>query len=206
MSTLMINSKVKLGCNICDKCCINRGDIKITPINVIEISRFMKISIKEFIENYTCRLENQPLEIVIKSVGERNRCILNDEKTNMCTVHSVKPMQCVTFPLIPIDLEHDIFYNQDTCVCDEKKEMRVIDWLNGKKGIYVKYKKIYMEWIELIENIQKRWDNIDKNLQEEIFDILFYNYDHNVKDIKNAVRKNFKIVRKLLKETVLMFL
>lgn len=206
MSTLMINSKVKLGCNICDKCCINRGDIKITPINVIEISRFMKISIKEFIENYTCRLENQPLEIVIKSVGERNRCILNDEKTNMCTVHSVKPMQCVTFPLIPIDLEHDIFYNQDTCVCDEKKEMRVIDWLNGKKGIYVKYKKIYMEWIELIENIQKRWDNIDKNLQEEIFDILFYNYDHNVKDIKNAVRKNFKIVKKLLKETVLMFL
>ena len=29
MSFLMINSKVKLGCNICDKCCINRGDIKL---------------------------------------------------------------------------------------------------------------------------------------------------------------------------------
>lgn len=197
MSTLMINSKVKLGCNICDKCCINRGDIKITPVNVIEISRFMKISIKDFIENYTCRLENQPLEIVIKSVGKKNICILNDEKTSMCTIHKVKPMQCVTFPLIPIDLEHDIFYNQDTCECDEKKEMKVIDWLNGKKGIYVKYKKIYMEWIELIEELQKKWDKIDKNIQEEIFDILFYNYDDNVKNIKKAVRKNFKIVKKM---------
>lgn len=31
MEIVTINSKVKLGCNICDKCCINRGDIKLTP-------------------------------------------------------------------------------------------------------------------------------------------------------------------------------
>lgn len=48
MSFLMINSKVKLGCNICDKCCINRGDIKLTPINVIQISEYLNISIPDF--------------------------------------------------------------------------------------------------------------------------------------------------------------
>ena len=202
MSTLMINSKVKLGCNICDKCCINRGDIKLTPINVIEISRFMNISIKDFIENYTIRLENQPIEIAIRAVGEKKRCILNDEKTNMCIIHKVKPMQCVTFPLIPIDLEHDIFYNQDTCECAEKKEMRVIDWLNGKKGIYVKYKKIYIEWIELIESIQKKWDCIDNNTRQEIFDILFYNYEDDVRNIKKAVKNNFKIIKKIVNVNV----
>lgn len=133
MSTLMINSKVKLGCNICDKCCINRGDIKLTPINVIQISNYLNIPIKEFLEKYTDRLEDEPPEIVLKPIGDKNRCILNDEKTNMCTVHSVKPMQCVTFPLIPIDLERDIFFNQDTCPCENKQEMKVLDWLNGKK-------------------------------------------------------------------------
>ncbi|MBP3708074.1 MAG: hypothetical protein J6J36_05655 [Clostridia bacterium] len=52
-STVMISSKVKLGCNICDRCCVNRGDIKITPVNAIEISKFMNISIKDFLEEYT---------------------------------------------------------------------------------------------------------------------------------------------------------
>lgn len=198
-STLMINSKVNLGCNICDKCCINRGDIKITPINVIEISRYMNISKREFIENYTEHVDNQPLEIVIKSIGNRNRCILNDEKTSMCTVHPVKPMQCVTFPLIPLDIERDIFYNQDTCVCDYKKEMKVIDWLNGKNGIYVKYKKVYLEWIDTIEKIQSKWDRLSKEIQDEIFNVLFYNYEEHEKNIKRSVRKNMRISRKLAK-------
>ena len=198
-STLMINSKVNLGCNICDKCCINRGDIKITPINVIEISRFMKISKKNFIENYTESVDNQPLEIVIKSTGSKSRCILNDKKSNMCTVHPVKPMQCVTFPLIPLDIKRDIFYNQDTCTCDNKKEIKVIDWLNGKSGIYMKYKKVYMDWIDMIEKIQIVWDKLNKRTQDEIFNILFYNYKEDEKNIKKSVRKNIKIAREMAK-------
>lgn len=199
METLTIKSKVKLGCNICDKCCINRGDIKLTPINVIQISRYMNISIEEFLDKYTDRLLDQQPEIVLKPIGERNTCILNDQNTNMCTIHDVKPMQCVTFPLIPIDLEHDIFFNQDTCVCDEKKEMKVIDWLNGKNGIYVKYKKVYIEWISLVEDIQKKWDTLSSDTQNEVYKILFCDYDNNSKNIKSMVKKNFKKVRSLIK-------
>ena len=40
---LNLKSKVNLYCSICDKCCEYRGDIKITPINVLEISKFLKI-------------------------------------------------------------------------------------------------------------------------------------------------------------------
>ena len=197
MSFLMINSKVKLGCNICDKCCINRGDIKLTPINVIQISEYLNISIPDFLEKYTNKLEDEPLEIVLKPIGIKKRCILNDEKTNMCTIHSVKPMQCVTFPLVPVDLKNDIFFNQDTCVCDEIKEMKVIDWLNGKNGIYVKYKKIYLEWIELIENLQQHWDEYSQNEKDEIYKILFLNYRQGEKNIKKAVRKNFRMIKKM---------
>lgn len=195
----MISSKVKLGCNICDKCCINRGDIKITPINAIEISKFMNISIKDFLEKYTEQVEGEPLERVIIATGKDHRCILNNKENNKCKIHPVKPMQCVTFPLIPIDIEHDIFYVQDSCTCEDKTEMKVIDWLNGKDGIYLKYKKIYIQWINFVEEMQNKWKYIDKRVQDKIINIVFYNYDDNIKNIQRSVRRNMKQARALIK-------
>ena len=193
-----IKSKTKLGCDICDKCCVNRGDIKITPVNVIEISRYMQLSIHEFMEIYTERLEDQPLEIVIRARGEHKRCIMNDRLTARCTIHPVKPMQCVTFPLVPVDLEQDIFYKQDTCVCPTQEEIKVIDWLNGKNGIYLKYKKIYREWVNFIEDIQKVWDRIPMSKQEEIFNTLYYNYKCEDEDIEKCVKNNIKKAKKIV--------
>lgn len=59
MDILTLNSKVKIGCKICDKCCIYRGDIKITSINVCMISKFLKISPKEFVQKYTHEVERR---------------------------------------------------------------------------------------------------------------------------------------------------
>jgi len=196
-----LKSKTKLGCNICDRCCINRGDIKITPVNVVEISRYMNISPREFVEKYTMRLENQPLEIVIKASGNDDRCILNNETDSRCQIHPVKPMQCVTFPLIPVDLKKDIFYKQDTCNCEEQNEMLVLDWLNGKNGIYIKYKKIYMEWIRFVEEIQSVWKDIDECTRGEAFDTLYFNYSEEDKDIIRSVKKNINSVKKAVRKS-----
>lgn len=198
MSYVTLKSKAKLGCKVCDKCCINRGDIKLTAINVIEISRYLGISIDEFIKSYTARLEGQEPELVLKAVGSRDTCILNNQTTNLCQVHPVKPMQCVTFPLIPVDLEHDVFYMQDTCPYDFKEEISVKEWLNGKNGIYLKYKKIYIEWIKTIENLQKNWENISNTEKEKIYKILYYDYDNRKNNIKKMVKRNLKKVQKLL--------
>ena len=198
MSLLTLNSKAKLGCKICDKCCINRGDIKLTPVNVIEISRYMNISTEEFVNRYTQKLINDAPEIVLKSVGNKNTCILNDQNTNMCKVHKVKPMQCVTFPLIPVDLEHDIFYKQDTCPYSESSEIKVIDWLNGKQGIYLKYKKIYTQWIATVEEIQKKWEQLSQQNKAEIYKILYYNYDESKNNIKHMVKQRLRKVKKLI--------
>ena len=163
-------------------------------MNVIEISKFLNISTNQFLQKYTNRLLDENPEIVLKAIEQKNRCILNDKNTNMCTIHSVKPMQCVTFPLVPIDLENDIFFNQDTCVCKNKKEIKVIDWLNGKKGIYVKYKKMYIRWISLVEKIQKKWSYLSKQEQQKIYELLFCDYNNKITNIKHAVKKRFKAV------------
>lgn len=200
MQYLTLKSKVKIGCNICDKCCINRGDIKLTPINIIEISKYMNISIEEFISKYTKALTDEPPEMVIKTTGDKYTCILNNQDTNKCSVHSVKPMQCVMFPLVPVDLEHDIFFNQNTCPYEQNQEIKVIDWLNGKKGIYVKYKKLYIKWINLMETLQKKWSSIPSDTQGEIYKILYYDYDSGKGNIKRMVNNNIKKVYKIIKK------
>ncbi len=200
MGELMLNSKIKLGCTICDKCCINRGDIKIMPLNVIEISRYLGISKQQFLDMYTSKVEDEPLEIVIKSKGNKHRCIFNNEKDFKCNIHDVEPMQCVTFPLIPIDIKRDIFFNQDTCVCENKKEMRVIDWLNGKKGIYLRCKKIYADWIDFIEYVQTKWSKINEEQKSQIFNIMYLEYREDIKNVQKAIRKNMRKVKRLIKK------
>jgi len=193
-----LKTRTKLGCDICDKCCVNRGDIKITPVNILEISRFMQLSLHEFVEIYTEKIDGQPLELAIKAKGDRKRCIMNDGVTSRCTIHPVRPMQCATFPLIPVDLKKDLFYKQDTCVCTNQPETKVIDWLDGKNGIYVKYKKIYMEWINFVEGIQRVWDRIPDRYQEEIFNLVYYNYKSDDEDIEKCVLKNIKKAKKIV--------
>ena len=84
---LNIKSKIPLNCTICDRCCKYRGDIRLAPISVLEICKYLKIELKEFIDNYTIELENEPPEIVIKAVGEDRVCIFNDCKTYKCKIH-----------------------------------------------------------------------------------------------------------------------
>ena len=65
--------------------------------------------------------------------GENKTCILNDDKTNKCMVHKVKPMQCVMFPLVPENLKNDFFINSGSCEYNEQKEIKVKKWLGGRK-------------------------------------------------------------------------
>lgn len=122
---LTLKSKEKLGCNRCEKCCIYRGDIRLTPINVCNISRFLNISIKEFLEKYTNRLKDSEPELVLKTVGELRECILYDKKIKGCGIHKVKPMQCVMFPLVPENLKRDYFYNSNQCILEDTKPISV---------------------------------------------------------------------------------
>ena len=144
---LNLKSKVKLNCTLCDKCCKNRGDIKLTPINVIEIAKFLKISIKDFLENYTHRVSEKSIEIALNAEGSEHFCVFNDNTNYKCKIQKVKPVQCVVFPLVPVDINRDLFINTNQCPLDTEKETTVNKWLNGNNNIYKKHKEIYLKWI-----------------------------------------------------------
>lgn len=197
MDILTIKDKDYLGCDNCDKCCINRGDIKLTPINVIQISKHLSITIEEFLKKYTYELKDEEPEIAIKAVGERKDCIFYDRREKHCSIHKVEPMQCVMYPLVPENLKRDYFYNKGTCVCKDKQLIKIEKWLNGNHGIYKKYKNIYIEWIKLMEFIQENWKKLPVKTRKEIKKILFTEYNLQKINIKKQVRNNMEKVREI---------
>ena len=192
---LGLKSKAFLNCSICDKCCEYRGDIKITPINVLEISKYLKISIDEFLEKYTEPAPNEDPEIVIKGIGEKRYCIFNDRITFKCKIHEVEPMQCLVFPLVPWDLNKDLFINSNSCVLKNDKKIKVDKWLNDNNKIYKRNKFVYQKWIELMEEIQPFWKILKEEDRIKINNLLYRNYDLN-KNFKKQVLSNIEEARK----------
>jgi len=195
---LGLKSKANLNCKICDKCCEYRGDIKITPINVLEIANYLNIPIEEFLEKYTDPVGGEEPEIVLKGVGEKKRCIFNDEETFRCKIHDVEPMQCLVFPLVPWDLNHDLFIHSHQCVLKENQKTSVNRWLNGNHHRYQKNKKIYQEWIAFMEEMQPWWNSLPKEKQIEIERILYQEY-HEKKNWEKQVLENIEKAKKLWK-------
>ncbi len=191
---LNLKSKINIDCPLCDKCCEYRGNIKITPINVLQISKFLKIKPEDFLLKYT-EVKGDGPEIVIKGIGEKKVCIFNNRDNNKCTIQKVKPVQCVVFPLVPVDIYNDIFINSNQCPVKSKKVMTVDKWLNGNHNIYNKNKKVYLKWIELMDEIAPKWKYFAEDKKERIIQILYGEY--NIKaDYEEQVLNNIQEARK----------
>ena len=195
---LNLKSIVKLDCTLCDKCCKNRGDIKLTPINVIEISKFLKISIKEFLEKYTHKVSEKSIEIALNAKGDEHFCIFNDNTNFKCKIQKVKPVQCVVFPLVPIDINRDLFINTNQCPLKTAKEISVSKWLNGNNNIYKNHKELYLKWIEFLEEIEEKLYFMEEPIREKIYEIVFMNYKKNAKqkDVLNNLKEARTIIYK----------
>lgn len=200
MDILTLKSKVKLGCNLCDKCCIYRGDIRLLPVNVWRISKYLKISVEEFLEKYTDRPEGSKLELVLKTTGDLKQCILYDESGKKCGIHTVKPLQCVMFPLVPENLKRDYFVDSGQCRLEDAKEITVNEWVNGNNKIYSKNKKICMEWIQFIEWAQIKIEDFSDEKINILYKTLFENNNPKKWNMKMQMKKNMWKAEKLIKE------
>ena len=200
MEILTLKSKEKLGCNLCNKCCVYRGDIRLTPVNVCEISAFLGLSNKEFVEEYTDRLKGDLFELVLKTKGDKKQCILYDEKSQKCLIHKVKPLQCVMFPLYPESIKQNFFINSGQCISNEFEAITIDKWLNGNGDIYNRHKEFCLYWISFIEDVQDifRRKNIDIDI-EAIYEKLFLKYDTNKSNYEKQARSNIDEIKELIK-------
>lgn len=81
-------------CQRCTACCKWPGDVRIDEQDISNISEFLKISEKDFLEKYTrLRMNRMGLSLLEK---DNHECIMLEG--NSCKIHDVKPSQCAGFP------------------------------------------------------------------------------------------------------------
>ena len=128
-------------------------------------------------KKYTVKIDGKKPELLIKATGVNNRCIFNNGKTFKCMIQKQKPMQCVVFPLVPFNLDLDLFVNSNQCPMTAKKKMTVDRWLNGNNNIYKKHKPIYIKWIDFLNTIEPLWSTLDSDKKKAIWNEIYLNYD-----------------------------
>ncbi len=83
---------LKFECTGCGDCCkFAEGFVAVSPLEIDQISHYLNISYKQFVEVYTRKHQNI---FVLKD--KDNACIFLED--NLCKIYPVRPMQCSTYP------------------------------------------------------------------------------------------------------------
>jgi len=89
---------LKFKCTECGKCCTGKnGYVWLSESEVDNISKYLKISKKEFLAKYA-RLAYGRLSLI--DANKWGDCIFL--KNNKCEIYPVRPKQCKTFPWWPM--------------------------------------------------------------------------------------------------------
>ena len=80
-------------------CCIGEsGYIWIKYPEIEKMAEFLELTIEEFATMYLKKVKHR-YSLIEKRLDEENyACIFFDETINQCSVYSVRPLQCRTFP------------------------------------------------------------------------------------------------------------
>jgi len=87
-----MNNNFDFKCIHCGHCCRNEGSVFFTDSEIMDISDFMGINHREFKEQF----------LTFSSFGYAHHVLKGEHcvflKNNLCSINSVKPKQCKTFP------------------------------------------------------------------------------------------------------------
>lgn len=211
-------------CTECGKCCKHREDIMLTPRDIYNISKELKITIKELIAKYCEVYLGQDSHVPIVRIlprGNVRRCPFL--KSNKCLVHKAKPTICAMFPIGRILVYPEqssanqnessanscksstnprieyIFINP---VCGDKSETyKVRDWLEMFNIPY--NDEFFMLWTDILHKISYTFikladKNVSMNIIDEfankIFNLLYLNYTLQSTDFINQFKENKALI------------
>ena len=192
-----VDEPFKFHCTMCGKCCINREDILLTPKDLYNMSKELKITPNDFVSQYCDVYVGEASRIPIVRIQPRGtikRCpLLKDRK---CAVHNAKPTVCAMFPIgrglifkpgddlssqITVDQIQYIF--TDPGCGDDTETHTVREWL-GAFNIPIE-DEFFIQWqkavTELGESFRKEEKIISQNIMQMLWSAtyigLYLNYD-----------------------------
>jgi len=94
-------------CAECEgKCCTGEsGYIWVTPGEIAKIADFLNMDVERFKEKYLQKIKYR-YSLKERQNGESFECIFFDAEAKNCSIYSVRPRQCITFPFWDYFKEH----------------------------------------------------------------------------------------------------
>lgn len=120
--------RISFKCKQCGCCCFNRGDIMVTPMDLLRYCKFFKLTPKEFLMRYTWKKSeyNQLYKIYLISKDDMFKSCIFFEADSGCAINSIKPPVCYYYPLV----EDVIFGSGEIMVhdtsCDNAKNLQCL--------------------------------------------------------------------------------
>lgn len=207
-------------CTQCGKCCIEREDIMLNPLDLFKASKELGISLREFREKY-CEAyigRNSLLPIIrLLPTGNKRRCPLL--KNGRCMIHNAKPTMCAMYPLgrfvemerdkdqIPI-MSKNVNYLYKDPECGDKSEVHTVrEWLSSFN--IKENDEFYLLWTKMqADNVQfsKYLYTINPFAVNEFGvisgDIIYFNYEQD-KDFMPQFKSNLDLIS-IFKEKIEM--
>ena len=215
--TVGLDYTFKFHCDQCGKCCINRDDIILSPMDIFKMAKELKVTPVDFYHEY-CVFnigENSRIPIVrLGSVGNDRHCVLL--KNHKCSVHKVKPAVCGMFPLGRYMVfekgDYDMadfsaskvkYLLQPPDCGDNSEEHTVREWLSGfdinlEDEAFVEWQKAISQFGSKIKELEKTQDML--TMMEVWFVVrvvLYLQYD-TCRDFLPQFKFNIENLLKLL--------
>ena len=184
-----LDDTFKFHCTMCGKCCINREDILLSPLDLYNMSKELGITTDVFFKKY-CEVyvgNDSRIPIVrLKPQRTDRRCPLL--KKMKCRVHKAKPTVCAMFPIgrciiadNPQEGLKDINKSQVQYIftnpgCGNDTETHTVrEWLelfgiSVPDEYFIKWQQTVLELGNIFRTIEK---DMSSNIMEQVWSAAF---------------------------------
>lgn len=197
-------------CSECGKCCRNREDIILTPLDLFKMSKHLNLSNAEFINQYCDYYVGDSSRLPILRLRPREyrkTCPLNNK--GLCIVHKVKPIVCALFPLARFTSKEteNFQYALQPVECGSRSESHTVrEWLESFN--IVAEESLSKLWHERMFEIIGKTDQIMQLIGEPegdafeafytlLFNLMYVGYD-NGKEYLPQFTENFDCISEFL--------
>lgn len=165
-------STISHACKRCGNCCRCRGDIFLTPLSVLHISKYLGMSCEEFIGKYCERADFA--EVHLRATGPQKECIFlrSTKGKSSCAIYEVRPLQCYLFPLANTGFY--TFKKQYAPLCAVGTKAIPVEQFADENSNFRYQKDLVFQryYLYALEYFEKHYTQNDK---DAVFSFLFYN-------------------------------
>lgn len=179
---LTLDDTIEFKCRGCGKCCIETTDIILSPVDIYNLSKQLKMPSADVLKQYGNLIQggSTGMPLILLKRDKFNRCLLLKDKK--CMVHEGKPVACYLYPLgraVVKDPDDETkssmkyFMQKDLCNKHKLKTIKVRDYIGEK---YIAQEQVGVDWLnrygELSSNIIGPFKEFIENVKPYVRDVV----------------------------------